>query len=401
MTVTPVAALRGLTDPVERVVTRLREQGCDPRETQEKPGQWYARCPAHDDAKASLAIGPDSRDPTRAGIYCHTGDCSRAEVLRALDLPLSITSGAGQSSSSRLETESAQRAALSARRSTALMTDAGRLDDLLRHEGITANATEALMVGSYGPSQLAVPERDHFDRVVSTFLVVPRYLRDDFPGVEPKRMEEAGTPRAMTYRPGGPASSEVFLVEGAMCALAVQSLGLEAVAMPSSSGWKRPWNRVLKDRDVIILPDADQPGRDAAERAAVDLLPACESVRVAEVYPGVCDGSDVADIVREFNHGHALRELRQAIDATEPIRRAKRGRKADAMEATEDYLRHVLRDGQWHSAAEVLEGRPTVNGRQVSERTVITARKRLGVVSEKRGLRWVIRLPRPRPRRSA
>lgn len=102
---TPLRQLMKLA-PVKRVVTRLREEGLDPREATENPGQWYARCPSHDDSEPSLAIGP-TPDGKGARIHCH-GHCDRADVLRALDLPVSALSARGRRGA-RLDAEAAER----------------------------------------------------------------------------------------------------------------------------------------------------------------------------------------------------------------------------------------------------------------------------------------------------
>ncbi|MCG7868385.1 MAG: hypothetical protein JAY74_18720 [Candidatus Thiodiazotropha taylori] len=65
------------TNPIENILNRLekvREMG--------KPGQWMARCPAHDDKTPSLSI---SLSGDSIGIYCH-GGCSTEDVLDSIGL---------------------------------------------------------------------------------------------------------------------------------------------------------------------------------------------------------------------------------------------------------------------------------------------------------------------------
>src|SRR5512135_1344286 len=70
-------------DPVELVLSRLREHGCNPRQSRSKPGQWSAKCPAHGDKRASLSLG--TGDEGRALVNCHRG-CSIGAVVTALRL---------------------------------------------------------------------------------------------------------------------------------------------------------------------------------------------------------------------------------------------------------------------------------------------------------------------------
>ena len=64
--------------PIEQVLSRLR----DPKRT---PTGWSARCPAHDDRKASLSVSE-----TNDGIVllkCHAG-CDTDQIVEALGLTL-------------------------------------------------------------------------------------------------------------------------------------------------------------------------------------------------------------------------------------------------------------------------------------------------------------------------
>ena len=62
---------------VDRILERLE------RVQEEKPGQWEARCPAHDDNRNSLSIGVG--DDGRALLRCQAG-CSTEEILERLRL---------------------------------------------------------------------------------------------------------------------------------------------------------------------------------------------------------------------------------------------------------------------------------------------------------------------------
>jgi len=64
--------------PVERLLIKLPDA--------KKSGEgWAARCPAHDDAKASLSIA--AGDNGGAVLHCHAG-CEPAAVVAALGLTL-------------------------------------------------------------------------------------------------------------------------------------------------------------------------------------------------------------------------------------------------------------------------------------------------------------------------
>ena len=76
--------------PIENVLARLRELGLDPKERRSSDpnivAQYDARCPAHDDRKASLRIAV-TRDG-RVLTYCHAR-CPTDVVVARLGFEMS------------------------------------------------------------------------------------------------------------------------------------------------------------------------------------------------------------------------------------------------------------------------------------------------------------------------
>ncbi|HUU01039.1 MAG TPA: hypothetical protein VM425_06350 [Myxococcota bacterium] len=68
----------------EKVLSALQAHGS--KTHREKPGQWAAQCPCHDDRKASLAVA-EGRDG-RTLVRCLAG-CSTPSVIEALGLKMS------------------------------------------------------------------------------------------------------------------------------------------------------------------------------------------------------------------------------------------------------------------------------------------------------------------------
>lgn len=96
-------------------------------------------------------------------------------------------------------------------------------------------------------------------------------------------------------RPAAP----VLIVEGEKCALAARPVLLTYIALSWSGGAqavkKTDWS-ALKDRDVLIWPDADQAGADAARAIAQTLHEAARRVRVITPSDHT-DGWDIADAI--------------------------------------------------------------------------------------------------------
>src|SRR5262249_4153781 len=66
---------------------------------------------------------------------------------------------------------------------------------------------------------------------------------------------------------------EVFIVEGEKDADLLANLGLQATTSAGGAGkWTDDFNGVLAGREVFILPDNDEPGRQHASAVARSLL---------------------------------------------------------------------------------------------------------------------------------
>jgi putative DNA primase/helicase len=89
----------------------------------------------------------------------------------------------------------------------------------------------------------------------------------------------------------------VYVVEGEKDADSLAKIGL--VATTASEGAKAKWDPALtpwfKGRRVVILVDADAPGRAHGQKIAKALHGVAASVRVVDLFPGRTDGADVSD----------------------------------------------------------------------------------------------------------
>jgi len=108
----------------------------------------------------------------------------------------------------------------------------------------------------------------------------------------------------------------IFVVEGEKCAEALIKLG--AVATTSHGGakkWSADLNTWFKGRQVIVLPDADEPGQLHADMVIANLMPVASSVSRVSL-PGLSDKQDVYDW---FAQGGTTAELAQLVQAAEPL----------------------------------------------------------------------------------
>lgn len=94
----------------------------------------------------------------------------------------------------------------------------------------------------------------------------------------------------------------IFLCEGEKDADRLNELGLVATTNPMGAGkWRREYSNFLKGRDVVILPDNDDPGRAHARQVANDLLQIARQVKILQL-DGVPPKGDVCDWLAVDGH---------------------------------------------------------------------------------------------------
>ena len=299
--------------PVQRFIEALRRMGRTVKPT--GPDRFMAQCPAHDDANPSLSIG--TGDGGRALVHCHAG-CTAAAVVAAASLTVAdlmpdggdrgghrrTGRGHGRQRTVRDGSTAAtpQRATADGR--TGYDDAAAVVRSLAARHGGTV-AGEWTYHGGDGLPVLTVVRLDRPDGRKEYRPIHPTdngWIVGDPPGVLP------------LYRLPSVTGSDgpVYVVEGEKAADAAVSIGLNATtsAHGAKAASKTDW-RQLAGRDVMIMPDNDEPGREYARWVARHLLDldATTNLRVVRL-PGLPDGGDVVDYLdaRDSKEPEALRE---------------------------------------------------------------------------------------------
>jgi hypothetical protein len=364
-------------DPVELVLARLDEGGCNPRQSRSRSGQWSAKCPAHDDRRPSLSLGVG--DDGRALMDCKRGCAIEAVVaalgLRLLDLYRHDHQGRSISS---LHYGSLQRA-----------VDAQA--KLIGGEHVTtyhyayADGWEAFVMARYHTAKGKEFFPFRRDRTGRWAIGAPRKNRPLY-----RLREVVKAPR-------------VIVVEGEKCADLTCDLGL--VATTSAFGAKSPkhtdWSP-LAGKEVLIMPDSGAPGRDYAWKVArllANLNPA-PSVKFVNL-PDLEEGEDIEQWL-ERRPADGTRA--QIIEAFEALVAASAGPPKYDERPTEkrravDWLREVLAEGPIPSN-EIMQ-RAKAEG--FSPRTIERAKPMAGVKADRIGNRWYFVLPvePPTPKKAA
>ncbi len=107
----------------------------------------------------------------------------------------------------------------------------------------------------------------------------------------------------------------VFICEGEKDTDRLMSAGIISTCNAGGAGkWTEELSEHMKGRDVVILPDNDEPGKQGAEKTAQALKEHAASIRILEL-PGLpAGGGDVSDWLNAGNNADELFSLSQACD---------------------------------------------------------------------------------------
>ncbi len=313
-----------MSDPVQRILTALREHGHEPR----KAGAgWCCKCPAHDDRNPSLSI--HAGDDGRALVNCHAG-CTVDAVCGAIGLrPADLftpdpsrRNGYASKTRRRGDGDETTRKPARGGDSVTVASDAtgGRTFP-------TARDAVAELERRHGPRSTTWTYHDAGGDPVG---LVVRWNTPTGKDVRPVSRKADGsgwciggmpTPRPLYALPdllATPAGSRVYVTEGERAADAARAVGLVATtsAHGSKSASKADWSPVA-GRDVVILPDRDDAGEryadDVARLATAAGAKSVRVVRLVELWAGMPEGGDMADLLE--HRGGDVDPIRAEVEA--------------------------------------------------------------------------------------
>jgi 5S rRNA maturation endonuclease (ribonuclease M5) len=131
-------------------------------------------------------------------------------------------------------------------------------------------------------------------------------------------------------------ADRVFIVEGEKDVHTLEKLGLKenetaTTCAGGSNSWKKEYNEYFKDKEVIIIPDNDDAGKQFGKTVARGIFPYAKTVKILELkkmYPpyNICKESGEIikraeiskgyDITNWANEGNTLEELISIINNT-------------------------------------------------------------------------------------
>jgi hypothetical protein len=260
-----------MSEPIEGLLSRLN----DIKQTGQH--QWEAKCPAHDDRRASLSICHG--DDGIVLLKCHAG-CNVKEITTAVGLAVQdlFPPKTGTSASK---------------------PKLGRI--VKAYDYRDADGTLLYQVCRFDPKNF-------------------RQRKPDGNGGWSWKLDNV--PRVLYHLPellAAPRDSWVFIVEGEKDADNLVAVGLVATTCPQGAGkwFKLSDDSALHGRNVVIIPDNDKPGRDHAADVAHHLHGKAAEIRIVEL-PDLPEHGDVSDWVAT---GGSVGELMDLVGRAQSIGR--------------------------------------------------------------------------------
>jgi 5S rRNA maturation endonuclease (ribonuclease M5) len=216
-------------------------------------GSWMARCPAHDDHKASLSVARGTEQ--QVVLRCHA-NCDSLDILDALGLSWADLSANGRAPA-----------------------------------------------GDWTPAGPAIATYTYTDADGRVLFGVCRTADKQFRQWRPDPAKPHGRAwsvkdvKLVLYRlpkviAAVDAGEPVFLAEGEKDVHALEAAGVTATCNPMGAGkWRATYSKTLAGADVVIVADNDKPGMDHARKVAEDLSGVAASVRLVWAR----EGKDAAD----------------------------------------------------------------------------------------------------------
>jgi len=125
-----------------------------------------------------------------------------------------------------------------------------------------------------------------------------------------------GVQRVLYNLPAVIRAGEVLIVEGEKDVETLAAIGFTATTAPGGAGkWLPEYTEHLRGKDVILLPDNDQPGRQHMIEVAAALKGVAQSIKWIDL-PDLPSKGDVTDFIKKFNDpGEAAERLSVMIDS--------------------------------------------------------------------------------------
>jgi hypothetical protein len=258
--------------------------------------RWSARCPGHDDHRASLSV--TQADDGTVLLKCHAG-CDTSAILRAVGLKLAdlFPSKAGPTSARNGTTAPGGRTFPTAKDAVSELEQRhGKRSSLWTYRNAQGEPVGVVVRWDDPTGKDIRPVARHADGW---------------------RIGAMPAPRPLYSLPDLAAARRVIVCEGEKAADAARALGFTATtsAGGSQAAAKTNW-WPLAGKEIWIIPDNDAPGRKYADMVAGILakVTPTPAVRVVEL-PDLPDGGDIVDWIDAHGDAAEPESMRAEIEA--------------------------------------------------------------------------------------
>lgn len=236
-------------------------------------GSWMARCPAHEDGKASLHVSRGKDHPVV--LKCHAG-CEPADILAKLGLTW---------------------------------------DSLCKPQADRAPR------GEWTPAGEAVAVYDYTDETSGLLFQVLRTADKQFRQRRPDASRKSGwvwnlegarrvlyrLPKVMEAVKDG---EIIYVCEGEKDVQALEGAGVTATCNPGGAGkWREEYSPFLADAIVVIVADRDKPGQAHARQVAASLDGVARAVEIVEPAGEGAGGRELKDAADHLAAGHTVNDF--------------------------------------------------------------------------------------------
>lgn len=195
----------------------------------------------------------------------------------------------------------------------------GGLNEFARRLGLPESSIPSL--SGPGTKRAIMAIYDYRDESGTLLFQAVRYAPKQFVQRRPDRaggwLYKLGDVRRVPYRlpdllAANKRAERVYIVEGEKDVEKLRACGLTATCNPMGAGkWRDEYNQHFTGREVVVIPDNDEPGRVHASQVAASLRNVAASVKLVEL-PGLTKkGEDVSDWLAA---GHTIQELTLLAD---------------------------------------------------------------------------------------
>lgn len=250
---------------------------CDPNAKQVGK-RWQARCPAHDDKRASLSVG--NGDCGRVLIHCHAG-CTPGAICDAINITLAeLCPKEIKQKRTRLVQHKAKNPASGVKSGDSTTIRDYYFCDRDGTPLYLERRTDTVVGGSRTKTTIPYKVERHADGSVA-------YAADGQIAISPNL---EGVEKRVIYNwPAVIAAIEnsipVFFVEGPKCAEALIGLGLVATTIIGGAAGYKPehYNEAFRSAIVYILPDHDMPGDRLAHQVYSEINGIATEVKIVQI----------------------------------------------------------------------------------------------------------------------